>query len=608
MSRDLYILGVSAFYHDSAAALVRNGEVIAAAQEERFSRKKHDPRFPGNAINYCLEEAQIEPNQLEAVVFYENPALTMDRVIQSVGAVGAGGAIPWVEGAPGMLGVKLFFERLVRRELGTNLRVLYSEHHLSHAASSFYPSPHEEAALLAIDGVGEWATTTLADGSADGIRILKEIHFPHSLGLLYSAFTHYCGFKVNSGEYKLMGLAPYGEPRYADKIRDELIDLKPDGSYRLNMEYFGYLDSLSMTSPRFHELFGGPPREAESRIGRREMDLAASIQVVTEEAVIGLARHLREITGRKALCMSGGVALNCVANGKLQHEKVFDEIWIQPAAGDAGGALGAALAVSQIYYGCERPALRGRPDRQAGSYLGPAFSEAEVRAFLELHDYPHQRVDEATRAKVVAEDLSNGKIVGYMVGRSEFGPRSLGSRSILGDARSAETQSIMNLKIKYRESFRPFAPSVLAERSRDYFDLDCTSPYMLLVAPVQESIRLPFVRGEGEDLLKIVNRPRSSVPAITHVDFSARVQTVSHDVKADYHSVISEFEKRTGEAVIVNTSFNVRGEPIVCSPEDAYRCFMRTDMDTLVIENFILRKADQPAFSDTNWREEYELD
>jgi carbamoyltransferase len=608
MSREIFVLGVSAFYHDSAAALVRNGEVIAAAQEERFSRKKHDPRFPGNAINYCLEQAQIEPSQLEAVVFYENPALTMDRVIQAVGAAGAGGVIPWVEGAPGMLGVKLFFERLVRKELGTNVRVLFSEHHLSHAASSFYPSPHDEAALLAIDGVGEWATTTLADGSPDGIRILKEIRFPHSLGLLYSAFTQYCGFKVNSGEYKLMGLAPYGKPLYADKIRDELIDLKPDGSYRLNIEYFGYVDSLSMTGTRFHDLFGGPPREPESRIGRREMDLAASIQLVTEEAVIGLARHLREISGRKALCLSGGVALNCVANGKLQREKVFDEIWIQPAAGDAGGALGAALAVSHLYYGCERPPLRGRPDRQQGSYLGPAFSEPEVKAFLELHDYPHERVDEETRAKLVAKDLSKGKIVGYMVGRSEFGPRSLGARSILGDARNAETQSIMNRKIKYRESFRPFAPSALEERSQDYFDLDCTSPYMLFVAPVQEAIRLPFEQGDGEDLLKIVNCPRSSVPAITHVDFSARVQTVSREVKADYHALINEFQKLTGEGVIVNTSFNVRGEPIVCSPEDAYRCFMRTDMDTLVIENFILRKADQPAFSDTNWREEYELD
>ncbi|MBW2375154.1 MAG: carbamoyltransferase [Deltaproteobacteria bacterium] len=604
----MFVLGVSAFYHDSAAALVRNGEVIAAAQEERFSRKKHDPRFPGNAINYCLEQAQIEPSQLEAVVFYENPALTMDRVIQAVGAAGAGGVIPWVEGAPGMLGVKLFFERLVRKELGTNVRVLFSEHHLSHAASSFYPSPHDEAALLAIDGVGEWATTTLADGSPDGIRILKEIRFPHSLGLLYSAFTQYCGFKVNSGEYKLMGLAPYGKPLYADKIRDELIDLKPDGSYRLNIEYFGYVDSLSMTGTRFHDLFGGPPREPESRIGRREMDLAASIQLVTEEAVIGLARHLREISGRKALCMSGGVALNCVANGKLQREKVFDEIWIQPAAGDAGGALGAALAVSHLYYGCERPPLRGRPDRQQGSYLGPAFSEPEVKAFLELHDYPHERVDEETRAKLVAKDLSKGKIVGYMVGRSEFGPRSLGARSILGDARNAETQSIMNRKIKYRESFRPFAPSALEERSQDYFDLDCTSPYMLFVAPVQEAIRLPFEQGDGEDLLKIVNCPRSSVPAITHVDFSARVQTVSREVKADYHALINEFQKLTGEGVIVNTSFNVRGEPIVCSPEDAYRCFMRTDMDTLVVENFILRKTDQPAFSDTNWREEYELD
>jgi carbamoyltransferase len=608
MTHETYILGVSAFYHDSAAALVRDGDVIAAAQEERFSRKKHDPRFPGNAINYCLEEAQIEPDQLEAVVFYENPALTMDRVIEAVGAAGEGGLTPWLEGAPGMLGVKLFFERLVRRELGTDVRVLYSEHHLSHVASSFYPSPHDEAALLAIDGVGEWATTTLADGSPDGIRVLKEIRFPHSLGLLYSAFTQYCGFKVNSGEYKLMGLAPYGKPRYVDEIRDELIDLKPDGSYQLDMGYFGYLDSLSMTGPRFHDLFGGPPREPESRIGRREMDLAASIQVVTEEAVMGLARHLREITGRNALCMSGGVALNCVANGRLQREKVFDEIWIQPAAGDAGGALGAALAVAHLYYGCERPPLRGRPDRQRGSYLGPAFSEAEVKAFLDLHEYPHERVDDETRAKLVARDISMGKVVGYMVGRCEFGPRSLGARSILGDARNPETQSIMNLKIKYRESFRPFAPSVLEERSKDYFDLDCPSPYMLLVAPVQEAIRLPFEQGDGEDLLEIVNSPRSSLPAITHVDFSARVQTVLREVKADYHAVLREFEELTGEAVIVNTSFNVRGEPIVCSPEDAYRCFMRTEMDTLVMEGFILRKDEQPSFADIDWRKEYELD
>lgn len=604
----IYVLGLSAFYHDAAAALCLDGEIVAAAQEERFTRRKHDPSFPVHAINYCLEEAQIEAAELASVVFYENPALNLDRVIQSVAAVGEAGLGPWLEGAPGMFGFKLYIEELIRKELQTAVKVLYSEHHLSHLASSFYPSPFDEAALLAIDGVGEWATTSLAQGDEAGIRIHKEIRYPHSIGLLYSAFTQFCGFKVNSGEYKLMGLAPYGDPVYAQRIRDELIDIKPDGSFQLNMDCFGYLDSMSMAGPRFAELFGGPARQPESRIGRREMDLAASIQAVTEEAVLGLARHLRELTSSRHLCMSGGVALNCVANGRLQREKIFDEIWIQPAAGDAGGALGAALAVSHLYHGCPRPARGDRQDRQGGSYLGPAFSEDEVLSFLELHELPFERVDASRRAELVAEDLAAGRIVGYMVGRAEFGPRSLGARSILGDARNPETQSTMNLRIKYRESFRPFAPSVRADLVADYFELDCPSPYMLLVAPVRESLREPFVRGDEEDLLQVVNRPRSSVPAITHVDYSARVQSVSAETKSDFFDVIDAFARLTEVGVVVNTSFNVRGEPIVCSPLDAYRCFMRTEMDTLVMENFILRKPEQPPFDDMEIPAEYELD
>jgi len=537
-ARPCWVVGISAFYHDAAAALLRDGEIVAAAQEERFSRRKHDPRFPANALNYCLEQAQIEADELAAVVFYESPVLTLDRILRAVAGAGEKGIGPWLDGAPGWLGVKLFFERIVRQELGADVPVLYSEHHVSHAASAFYPSPYDEAAILTIDGVGEWATTTLATGDAEGIRVLDEIRFPDSLGLLYSAFTQYCGFKVNSGEYKLMGLAPYGKPIYADRIREHVIDLRPDGSFRLDMSYFGYLDSLSMTSERFHRLFGGPPRTPESRISRREMDLAASIQAVLEDAVLRIARHLRERTGKRHLCMAGGVALNCVATGRLLREGIFDGIWVQPAAGDAGGALGAACAVSHQYFGLPRtPAPPGR-DRQHGSYLGPAFSNAEVRAFLDVRDYPYEEVSDEERAQLVASTLAEGKIVGYLVGRSEFGPRSLGARSILGDPRDPATQAVMNLKIKFRESFRPFAPSILRERCSEWFELDADSPYMLVVAPVQESRRIPFERGESDDMLAIVNRPRSSVPAITHVDYSARIQTVDAAVKPDFHAVL----------------------------------------------------------------------
>ncbi len=608
-ARPCWVVGISAFYHDAAAAILRDGEIVAAAQEERFSRRKHDPRFPANALNYCLEEAQIEADELAAVVFYESPVLMLDRILRAVAGAGEKGIGPWLDGAPGWLGVKLFFERSVRQELGADVPVLYSEHHVSHAASAFYPSPYDEAAILTIDGVGEWATTTLATGDAEGIRVLDEIRFPDSLGLLYSAFTQYCGFKVNSGEYKLMGLAPYGKPIYADRIREHVIDLRPDGSFRLDMSYFGYLDSLSMTSERFHRLFGGPPRTPESRISRREMDLAASIQAVLEDAVLRIARHLRQRTGMRHLCMAGGVALNCVATGRLLREGIFDGIWVQPAAGDAGGALGAACAVSHQYFGLPRtPAPPGR-DRQHGSYLGPAFSNAEVRAFLDVRDYPYEEVSDEERAQRVASTLAEGKIVGYLVGRSEFGPRSLGARSILGDPRDPATQAVMNLKIKFRESFRPFAPSILRERCSDWFELDADSPYMLVVAPVRESRRIPFERGESDDMLAIVNRPRSSVPAITHVDYSARIQTVDAAVKPDFHAVLRAFEEKTGVPLVVNTSFNVRGEPIVCSPEDAYTCFMRTDMDVLVLENCILRKEEQPKFEeDRDWQQEYELD
>ena len=614
------ILGISAFYHDSAAALVVDGEVVAAAQEERFSRKKHDPRFPRRAINYCLEEAFLEADELDAVVFYDHPGLTFDRVLKSLLSVAPAGAEQWLQAAPSVLGAKLFAGRQVRRVLGAEVPVLFTRHHLAHAASAFYPSPFEEAAILTLDGVGEWATTSLAAGRGAQLETLEEIHYPHSLGLLYSAFTYFCGFKVNSGEYKLMGLAPYGVPRHADAIREHLFHQKDDGSFRLNLDYFGFLDSDRMTNGRFDELFGGSPRQPESRITRREMDLAASIQKVTEEAVLSLARRARERTGLRDLCLAGGVALNCVANGLLQREKIFDRIWIQPAAGDAGGALGAALVAAHGRFGASRRLADGDRvggDGQRGSYLGPSFSSTEVRTFLDRKGAPYEVVaDRGVRAERVAAALEAGKVVGFFSGRMEYGPRALGARSILGDPRRAETQVTMNLKIKYRESFRPFAPAVLAERIGDYFDLDVESPYMLLVAPVRLERRVTEVVAGGaagddtpEDLLAVVRQARSDVPAITHVDYSARVQSVRPDTHPDYHAVISAFERRTGCAVVVNTSFNVRGEPIVCTPEDAYRCFLRTEMDLLVLEDCVLEKSAQPEVEDDgSWRDEYELD
>jgi carbamoyltransferase len=606
------VLGISGFYHDSAAALVVDGEIVAAAQEERFTRKKHDPRFPRNAINYCLQEAFIEPSDLTAVVFYDNPVLSADRIIQSLLAAAPQSEAQWLKAAPSFLGVKPFVSRYVRDMLQVDVPLLFARHHMSHAASTFYPSPFEEAAILTLDGVGEWATTSLATGRGNDIRVLAEINYPHSLGLLYSAFTYFCGFKVNSGEYKLMGLAPYGVPRYADVIRQKLVSTRPDGSFRLDMSYFGYLDDDRMINKKFEDLLGGPAREPEARITRREMDLAASIQQVTEEMVLRIARHLRSTTGQSNLCLAGGVALNCVANGQLQREKVFDRIWIQPAAGDAGGALGAALLASHRKFGVPRTVAKQGRDKQRGSYLGPAYSPAEVRAFLDRHGHPYVVVDDvAERGRLIAKQLAEGKVVGHLSGRMEFGPRALGARSILGDPRSDRTQSLMNLKIKYRESFRPFAPSVLRERASDYFEIDCESPYMLLVAPVVASRRKaqPERDPANDDMLALVNQSRSEVPAITHVDYSARLQTVEEQDHAPYYALIKAFGELTGCPVVVNTSFNVRGEPIVCSPKDAYTCFMRTEIDVLVLENCVLYKEQQRALpNDDSWRTEYELD
>ncbi|CAN5493938.1 carbamoyltransferase [soil metagenome] len=607
------ILGISAFYHDAAAAIVCDGEIIAAAQEERFSRKKHDPRFPKKAINYCLGEAFIEADELDAVVFYDHPLLTLDRVLKSIIASAPASQDQWLKASRSILGTKLFIRDHIRDALQTDVKVLFTEHHASHAASAFFPSPFEDAAILTFDGVGEWATTTLGHGEGDRMRLLKEIDYPHSLGLLYSALTYFCGFKVNSGEYKLMGLAPYGTPVYADAIRDNLIDIRPDGSFRLNMEYFGYLDSERMTNDKFAGLFGGPAREPESLITKREMDLAASVQHVTEEIVLKVSRYLRDLTGSRNLVMAGGVALNCVANGLLVKEKIFDHIWIQPAAGDAGGSLGAALLASHHDFGVKRKINPTGRDTQKGSFIGPAFSPDQVRAFLNRNSYPFTEVlDPAERYAQIAATLAEGKIVGFLNGRMEFGPRSLGGRSILGDPRRSDTQATMNLKIKYRESFRPFAPSVLKEKCSEYFDLDIESPYMLLVAPVVKERQIPMsekLDSGNEDLLSIVNQPRSGIPAVTHVDYSARIQTVHRDDNPAFYGVIEAFEKITGVPVVVNTSFNVRGEPIVCTPEDAYRCFMRTEMDMLVLEDCILVKNGQPEFAGGDaWKQEYELD
>lgn len=602
------LLGISCFYHDSAACLVRDGHILAAVQEERYTRKKHDPRFPENAIKYCLKEADITAEQLEYVVFYDKPLLTFERLLLSYLTVAPKGLRSWLEAMPLWLGQKLHVPKLIQREIGYDGDVLFTEHHEAHAASAFYPSPFEEAAILTMDGVGEWATASYGFGKGNEITLLKELHFPDSLGLLYSAFTYFTGFKVNSGEYKLMGLAPYGKPRYKNLILTELADVKEDGSLRLNLSYFDFLGGLRMTNRRFAKLFGGPPRKPETGITEREMDIAASIQAVTEEVVMKMVNHVYQETKKKYLCLAGGVALNCVANGRILREGPFQDLWIQPAASDAGGALGAALCVWHRFLGHER-VVCGSQDNQQGSYLGPAFSNEAVREFLDSHGFPHHELNPPERARTIAEQIAAGKIVGYMQGRMEYGPRALGARSILGDPRKVETQSVMNLKIKFRESFRPFAPTVLEDKASEYFEMDRPSPYMLLVANVQQKRRLPQPSMDGKGILERLKVKRSDIPAVTHLDYSARIQTVNRDDKQDYYAVISEFEKLTGCAVVVNTSFNVRGEPIICTPEHAYRCFMRTEMDVLVMENCLLYKGEQPPWKEgKEWRDELILD
>ncbi len=608
------ILGISAFYHDSAAALVRDGAIEAAAQEERFTRVKHDDRFPVNAIRYCLQASQVGPRGLDAVVYYDKPISTFVRLLRTYLRVAPGGFRSFHQAMPLWARQKLWIpyqiERGLRR-LGYRMpRELYfAEHHESHAASAFFPSPFASAAVLTFDGVGEWATSTIGVGEGNRITLDRQLLFPNSLGLLYSAFTYFCGFRVNSGEYKLMGLAPYGEPRYAGRILDELLDLHDDGSFQMNMRYFNFLGGLTMTNQRFDRLFDGSPRQPESEITRREMDLARSIQAVTEEVVLRMARYAASTTGERNACMAGGVALNCVANSRLLRDGPFERLWIQPAAGDAGGAIGAALlAWYQIAGNSRSPQLL--EDGMNGAYLGPEYSDDEIEQYLRHNGYPFHSVrDRGQWARRIAELVADGKVVGLFVGRMEFGPRALGHRSILGDPRSPEMQSIMNLKIKYRESFRPFAPTILAERAGDYFDLSVESPYMMLVAPVRDHLRTSNGRPPGDDLREWVNEVRSEIPAVTHVDYSARLQTASAERNPEFHAILSAFEELTGCPLMINTSFNVRGEPIVCTPEDAYRCFMRTEMDHLVLGSQLLDRTEQPAWAeDAGWQKDLVLD
>jgi carbamoyltransferase len=612
------ILGISAYYHDSAASLVRDGEIVAAAQEERFTRKKHDAAFPVNAVRYCLSEGGVSLSDVRYIVFYEKPLLKFDRLLETYLSFAPKGLRSFLMAMPVWLKEKLFLKDLLQKALcavssesrkKTPPEILFGEHHESHAASAFYPSPYSSAVVLCLDGVGEWTTTSAWHGKGNNLTPLWEIPFPHSVGLLYSAFTYHTGFKVNSGEYKVMGLAPYGEPKYVKAIYDHLIDVKPDGTFRLNMEYFDYCTGLAMTNERFGKVFGGPPRKPESPLTQREMDLARSVQDVTEDVMMRLAKTLHRETGEKNLCMAGGVALNCVSNGRVLREGPFDSIWIQPAAGDAGGALGAALAAWHQIEGKPRNA-DGVQDSMRGSFLGPSYGDTEIEQFLHQKGIPYSRLSDDEFFDHVADDLAAGKVIGWFQGRMEFGPRALGARSIIGDARNSKMQATMNLKIKFRESFRPFAPSVLKERVSDYFEMNTDSPYMLLVAPLQMHRRIPMTAKDqarwGIDLLNV---PRSDIPAVTHIDYSGRIQTVHAETNPRYHRLLKAFEAKTGYGVIVNTSFNVRGEPIVCSPEDAYRCFMRTEMDVLVLENYVINKADQkPMEADVDWRTEFVLD
>ena len=607
--KSFHILGISAYYHDSAACLVRDGEIVAAAQEERFTRKKHDSSFPSHAVSFCLREGNVAAQNLDLVAFYEKPFLKFERLLQTYLAFAPVGLRSFLVSMPLWIRQRLWTRNNILTELGFAGKVIFPEHHESHAASAFFPSPFREAAFLTIDGVGEWTTTSYGIGRDNEVTILAELQFPHSLGLLYSAFTYYTGFKVNSGEYKVMGLAPYGEPKYRDLILTELMDLKEDGSFRLNMEYFDYCTGFTMTSAKFDRLFGGPPRKPESLLTQRDMDLARSVQDVTEEVMLRMTRTIHCETGMKNLCLAGGVALNCVGNGKILREGPFENIWIQPAAGDAGGAVGAALFTWHQYLGNRREAA-GKADRMQGAYLGPAWDRDALLAYLQQNGIAHTELKEDEIPGTIADLIASEKVIGWFQGRMEFGPRALGSRSIIGDARSPKMQELMNLKIKFRESFRPFAPTVLREKVSEYFDLDRESPYMLLVAPVKKDICRDMTDEEqtrfGLDKLHVV---RSCVPAVTHVDYSARVQTVDREINPLFHKTIEALNERHGCPLVINTSFNVRGEPIVCSPEDAYRCFMRTNMDYLVMGPFLLDKAQQkPLETDVDWKKQFELD
>ena len=610
MTRPIHVLGISAFYHDSAAALLRDGEIVAAVSEERFTRKKGDPAFPAEAVAYCLREAGVSLADLDYIGFYDKPLLKFERILETYLAVAPRGFRSFLKAGPLWIKEKLYQDRTLRESLGGyDGQLLYAEHHESHAASAFFPSPFEEAAILTMDGVGEWATASMGYGRGHDVTLLKEIRWPDSLGLLYSAFTYYTGFKVNSGEYKVMGLAPYGEPKYVDRIYGELMDLKEDGSFRLNQKYFNYLTGLTMTNEAFHELFGGPPREPESKLTQKEMDLARSVQVVCEEVMLRMARTAHRETGLENLCLAGGVALNCVGNGRLLREGPFKRLWIQPAAGDAGGALGVAQLIWHRQLEQPRTVVRGE-DSMKGAYLGPSFSDDQIGEYLDSIGAGYERLERSCLTEQVAQLVADGKIIGWFDGRMEFGPRALGSRSIIGDPRSPRMQADMNIKIKFREGFRPFAPSVLRERVSEYFEIDCDSPYMLLVAPVKRERQIPLT-AEQRSLWGIekLNVPKSDIPAITHIDYSARIQTVSRDTNPNYHSLIREFERLTGCGLVVNTSFNVRGEPIVCTPADAYACFMRTHIDYLVLGSFLLDKASQPEWKETvDWRQQFQLD
>ncbi len=603
------IIGISAFYHDSAACLVQNGKITAAAQEERFTRKKHDHAFPSNAIQYCLREAGIEGKDLDYVAFYEKPFLKFERILETYLAYAPIGITSFLTAIPLWIKKKLWIKELIRNELNYTGKIIFPEHHESHAASAFFPSPFQEAAFITMDGVGEWTTSSFGIGKNNQIELLADIQFPHSLGLLYSAFTYYTGFRINSGEYKMMGLAPYGEAKYKNIIYDHLIDVKEDGSFRLNMEYFNYSAGLTMTNKRFHNLFGGPPRKPDSKLTQKEMDLARSVQEVTGEIVIKIATHVRKETGMKYLCIAGGVALNCVANGKLLRSGLFDDIWIQPAAGDAGGAVGCALFTWHQYLNNPRYA-DNKSDSMQGAYLGPEYKNCSVESFLQQNDYPYQTLTDEELPEKVADLIAIGNVIGWFQGRMEFGPRALGSRSIIGDAKSSEMQKRMNLKIKHRESFRPFAPSVRSENISEYFDIDRESPYMLLVSNVQKNKQIEMTKEQksyfGLDKLNVV---RSEIPAVTHVDYSARIQSVIRKTNPRYHDLLTKFNDKYGCPVIVNTSFNIRGEPIVCTPRDAYLCFMRTDMDYLIIGNYLLDKKNQKTLrEDHNRRKIFELD